>query len=46
MTSCRTLLNGKSCGTDEDMLEAYVGIISHRGLEVLCHENPRTMRLL
>lgn len=46
MTSCRTLLYGNGCGTDEDMLEAYVGIISHRGLEVLFRENPRTMRLL
>ena len=28
------------------MLQAYVGIISHRGLEALCHESPRTMRLM
>lgn len=33
-------------GTDQDMLQAYVGIVSHRGLELFCPEHPQTVRFL
>jgi hypothetical protein len=28
------------------MLQAYIGIVSRRGLEVFCPEHPQTMRFL